>query len=76
MPLKQQGNNKLAPKFYGSYQIIQKIKSVVYELKLRDKSRIHNVFHVSNLTRQLGQNQTAQTTLPTLDEEGKLVLEP
>ena len=45
-------------------------------MKLPDKSRIHNVFHVSNLKRQLGQHQTTQTTLPTLDEEGKLVLEP
>ena len=39
-------------------------------------SRIHNVFHVSNLKKQLNQNQSAHTTLPTLDEEGKLVLEP
>ena len=45
-------------------------------MKLRDKSRIHNAFHISNLKRQLGQHQTTQTTLPTLDEEGKIVLEP
>ena len=46
---KQQGKNKLAPKFHGPYQIIRKINPVAYELKLPDKSQIHNVFHVSNL---------------------------
>ena len=76
LSLKQQGKNKLAPKFYGPYQIIPKISPVAYKLKLPDKSRIQNVFHVSNLKKLLGQHQTAQTTLPTLDEEGKLVLEP
>ena len=49
LPLKQQGKNKLSPYFFGPYQIIQKISPVAYELKLPDKSRIHNVFHVSNL---------------------------
>ena len=53
-PLKQQGKNKLAPKFYGPYQIIQKISPITYELKLPDKSRIHNVFHVSNLKKYVG----------------------
>ena len=43
-------------------------------MKLSDKSRIHNVFHVSNLKKLLGQHQTTQMTLPTLDGEGKLVL--
>ena len=76
MSLKQQGKNKLGPKFYGPYQIIRKISPVAYELKLPDKSRIHNVFHVSKLKNLLGQYQSGQTTLPTFDEEGKLVLEP
>ena len=65
----------LAPKFYGSYQIIRKISPVAYELKLPDKSRIHNVFHVSNLKKLLGQHETTQTTLPSLGEEGKFMLE-
>ena len=49
---------------------------MVYELKLPNKSRIHNGFHVSSLKKHLGQHEFSQTTLPTLDEEGKLVLEP
>ena len=66
LSLKQQGKNKLAPKFYGPYQIIRKISPIAYELKLPDKSRIHKVFHVSNLKKQLGQHQSAQTTPPYL----------
>ena len=54
LSLKQQGKNKLAPKFYGPYQIIRKISNVAYELKLPETSRIHNVFHVSNLKKLLG----------------------
>ena len=34
LSLKQQGKNKLAPKFYGPYQIIRKISNIAYELKL------------------------------------------
>ena len=44
LSLKQQGKNKVAPKFYGPYQIIRKISNIAYELKLPETSRIHNVF--------------------------------
>ena len=57
LSLKQQGKNKLAPKFYGPYQTIRKISRVAYELKLSETSRIHNVFHVSNIKKLLGQHQ-------------------
>ena len=76
LSLKQQGKNKLAPKFYGPYQIIWKISNVAYELKLLETSPIHNGFHVSNLKNLLGQHQSVQTTLPALGKEGKLILEP
>ena len=76
LSLKQQGRNKLAPKFYGPYQITRKISPVAYGVKFPNKSRIHNVFHVSNLKKLLGQHQSAHTILHTLDNEGKLVLEP
>ena len=66
----------MAPKFYGPYQINRKISHVAYQLDLPDKSHIHNVFHVSCLKRVLGQQQKAQTILPMLDEEGRIILEP
>jgi len=76
LSLKQQGKNKLAPKFYGPYQISKKISQVAYGLDLPTNSRIHNVFHVSCLKKVLGQQQKAQTILPIMDNEGRIVLEP
>ena len=76
LSLKQKGKHILAPKFYGSYQINKKISQVAYSLSLPDKSRVHNVFHVSCLKRALGDHQSAQTTLPFLDHEGRVILEP
>ena len=76
LSLKQKGKNKLAPKFYGPYQINKKISQVAYGLSLPETSRVHNVFHVSCLKRALGDNQIAQTTLPSLDDEGRVILEP
>jgi len=76
LSLKQQGKNKLAPKYYGPYQINRKISHVAYGLDLPDKSRIHNVFHVSCLKKVVGQRKKVQTLLPLLDEEGRIILEP
>jgi len=76
LSLKQKGKNKLALKFYGPYQIKKKISQVAYGLSLPETSRVYNVFHISCLKRALGNNQTMQTTLPSLDDEGRVILEP
>ena len=69
-------NNKLSPKYYGPYQIMQKIGSVAYKLELPPTTKIHLVFHVSCLKKVIGHNIPTQTTLPELDEEGRIILEP
>ena len=76
LSLKQKGKHKLAPKFYGPYQIIKKISQVAYGLSLPDTSLVHNVFHVSCLKKALGDHHSSPTTLPILDDEGRIILEP
>ncbi|KAH9297684.1 hypothetical protein KI387_029366, partial [Taxus chinensis] len=77
MSLKQQQkDNKLSPKYYGPYQVLQKIGTVAYKLELPQSTKIHLVFHVSCLKKVIGQRVSAQTVLPELDEEGRVILEP
>ena len=76
LSLKQKGKNKLAPKFYGPYQINKKISQVAYGLSLLETSRVHNVFNISCLKKELRKHKLTHTTLLTIDDEGRIILEP
>jgi hypothetical protein len=69
-------NLKLAPRFFGPYQIIQNIGSVAYKLDLPPDSKIHLVFHVSYLKKKLGQQVLTFLTLQPVDRHGELRPEP
>ena len=73
MSLKQaKKDNKLSPKYYGPYKVLQKIGTMAYKLELPAASQLHPVFHVSCLKKVIGDKLPVQTILPDLDEEGKL----
>ncbi|KAL0375626.1 UNVERIFIED_CONTAM: Retrovirus-related Pol polyprotein from transposon.6 [Sesamum calycinum] len=44
---------ELAPKYYGPFQVIEKIGEVAYKLKTPTTTNIHPIFHVSLLEKKL-----------------------
>jgi hypothetical protein len=69
-------DNKLSPKYYGPYKVLQNIGTMAYKLELPASSRVHPVLHVSFLKKVIGDKISVQTILPELDEEGKITLDP
>ncbi|KAA8547401.1 hypothetical protein F0562_003735 [Nyssa sinensis] len=69
-------NAKLALKYFGPFQILQKLGTVAYKLDLPSSSKLHLVFHVSLLKLKLGQGTVGQPSLPPTSPDGQLQLEP
>ena len=44
---KAKKDNKLSPKYYGPYKVLQNIGTMAYKLELPASSRVHLGFHVS-----------------------------
>lgn len=71
-----QRNMKLSPRFYGPFQVLQRVGTVAYKLQLPTAAKIHPVFHVSLLKKKLGAHVVAQPSLPPVGPEGTFQLEP
>jgi hypothetical protein len=72
MSLKQQKkDNKLAPKYYGPYKVLQRIGSMAYKLELPPSSRVHPVFHVSCLKKVIETRSQSKLFYQRLMKKGK-----
>lgn len=67
---------KLAAKFYGPFEVIQRVGQVAYKLQLPPTSNIHPVFHILQLRRAVGLVPASPTIPDQLTAELELVVAP
>ena len=57
---------KLSPRFFGPFKVIDMIGEVAYKLQPSSSCEIHLVFHVSQLKKKMGPLAQLHGTLPTV----------
>lgn len=74
LTLRPLANQKLSHRFFGPFQILERIGPVAYRLDLPPTSKVHSVFHVSLLKARVGPTTAVGSVLPDPPDDG--VVEP
>jgi hypothetical protein len=74
--LAKRPNEKLAPRYYGPFAVLERIGKVAYKLDLPATTSIHPVFHISQLRPALGANLSKQSIPTQLTSELEFVVKP
>ncbi|GKB38916.1 retrotransposable element Tf2 [Tanacetum coccineum] len=71
--IRQGKQNKISVKYFGPFEVLAKVGTVAYKLRLPTESQIHNVFHVSQFKKVHGNHHlTSLAVLPQVTKEGLL----
>jgi len=60
---KSKKDNKLSPKYYGPYKVLENIGSMAYKLEHPASSRVHPIFYVACLNKVIGDKVRVQKIL-------------
>jgi hypothetical protein len=69
------GHEKLGPRFYGPYKIIERVDDIAYKLELPAGTKLHSVFHVGLLKPYHGTTSTGPGVLPPT-RHGRAIPQP